>query len=441
LGARRQGELPPRPVGLRERAILLALLVALFGITTASHQLTPFLMISACLGLILIGRCVLRGLPALMAVITLAWISFMADGYWSGHLGELLGGVGAIATNVSASVAGRAYTSGPEHLQVLHTRVGFAVAVGLLAALGAWRRWRKGFDDRIALLLMVTPGLALALQSYGGEIALRVYLFALPAACLLTGYAVFPDFPGVRLGLRHAIPLVAAALCVPLLVVGFLVARFGNEAFEYVRPGEVAALDQVYDNTSGPVHVYWLTSHPANVPNASTVNGYRDMDRVFFAPIQAPRRPEDTRSVVEDLAARGPVAYLLTTRAQEAELVEAEAYGEGWGDQFRARMTATPGIRVVVANHDAVVYAARAPDMSVGPPEAPSVSAGRGFSPLTPVGAVCFVTVLGLLVLREFWRIRGLHGKPRDLRLLTLTALPLVIGFLVVVVERLAVLA
>jgi hypothetical protein len=365
----------------------------------------------------------------------------MADGYWSGHLGELLSGVGAIATNVSASVAGRAYTSGPEHLQVLHTRVGFAVAVGVLAGLGALRRWRKGFDDRIALLLMVTPGIALALQSYGGEIALRVYMFALPAACLLTAYAVFPHFPGVRLRPRHAIALVTAALCVPLLLLGFIVARFGNEAFEYVRPGEVAALDHVYENTSGPVHVYWLTSRPANVPNASMVNGYRDMDRVFFAPIKAPRKPEDSGPVVEDLVSRGPGAYLLTTRSQEAELVEAEGYPEGWGDGFRERMTATPGIRVVVANEDAVVYAARAPDTSVEPRELPSVSAGTGVSPLTPVGAVCFVAAFGLLLSREFRRRRGLHGEPRDLRVLTLTALPLVVGLLVVVIERFAVLA
>src|SRR3712207_9181677 len=64
--------------------------------------------------------------------------------------------------------------------QVLHSRMALALAVGLLALVGAWRRWRRNFDDRIALVLLVSPGIALAMQSYGGEIALRVYMFALP---------------------------------------------------------------------------------------------------------------------------------------------------------------------------------------------------------------------------------------------------------------------
>jgi hypothetical protein len=437
---RRPGDLPRPLVGRREQAVLLTFLVALFAVIVASHQLTPFPAISACLGLVAVGRCSLRGLPTLMVVISVGWISFMAYGYWSGHLDEVLGGVGQVTSNVSSSVAGRAYESGPQHLQVLHARMGLALVVGLLAVVGAWRRWRRGFDDRIALVLLVAPGVALAMQSYGGEIALRVYMFALPAACLLAAYAVFPDFPVARLAPRHVVRLAAAIFCIPLFIGGFLLTRYGNEAFEYVRAGEVAALDHVYESTSGPVEIMWLSSQPANVPNASMVHGYRDMERVSYVAAQAPRDATDVSALVDRLREAGPGTYVLTTRSQEAELIEAEGYSRGWGDRFRAAMAGAQAVEVVVANDDAAVYAARTPNAAAEARRLPSVSASIGHTPLTVAGVVCMVALLSLLLTRELRRLRTMRGEPQDLRTLTWASVPLALGLLVVVIERFVVL-
>src|ERR1019366_9242488 len=47
------GELPPRPASTGQRAFLLALLIAVFTVSTASHQLTAFFMIGACTALVL----------------------------------------------------------------------------------------------------------------------------------------------------------------------------------------------------------------------------------------------------------------------------------------------------------------------------------------------------------------------------------------------------
>ncbi len=106
------GELPSRPVGGATRAMLLTLLIGIFVISTASHQLTPFFMVTACAGLVAARRCRLTGLPVLLGVILVGWVSFAAVGYWSGHLSDIFGGIGHLGANITSSVTGR--VSGPK---------------------------------------------------------------------------------------------------------------------------------------------------------------------------------------------------------------------------------------------------------------------------------------------------------------------------------------
>ena len=73
---------------------MLAVLLGIFVVSTTSHQLTPFDMIAACLGLVVVRRCTITGLPVLLAVIVTGWISFATIGFWSGHLGVLFGDLG-----------------------------------------------------------------------------------------------------------------------------------------------------------------------------------------------------------------------------------------------------------------------------------------------------------------------------------------------------------
>ena len=88
---------------------------------------------------------------------------------------------------------------------MLYLRVGFAAVVLTLAGAALLRRRRRGIDDRVALVLTCVPFLALGLQNYGGEILLRVYLFALPAASVLAAYLFFPGTdPGPAAGQADA---------------------------------------------------------------------------------------------------------------------------------------------------------------------------------------------------------------------------------------------
>ncbi|CAM5472050.1 hypothetical protein SRIMM317S_05562 [Streptomyces rimosus subsp. rimosus] len=187
-------------------------------------------------------------LPLLFGVVVVVWIGYLAEPYWSGHFDELFGGLGGIGGNVSSSVAGRIGDGDSVHKLVLYARVALAGGVLALACWGVLQRRAAGFSERSLLVLTFVPFLAFGMQSYGGEMALRVFMFALPGACVLGALALFPRAAGTRRGLGPF----AALLTGVVLITGFLVARWGNEPFERVRPGEVAAMD--YRLRARPAH-------------------------------------------------------------------------------------------------------------------------------------------------------------------------------------------
>ena len=94
---------------------------------------------------------------------------------------------------MTSSVGGRLAGSTSTHLLTLHARVAVAGLIVAMAVLGMHRRRLRGFDDRVLPALFCVPILTIGLQSYGGEIALRIYLFLLPAACVLGPCLFFPD--------------------------------------------------------------------------------------------------------------------------------------------------------------------------------------------------------------------------------------------------------
>ena len=193
FGRLEPGELDPRPASTGQRVFLLAILIGIVLVSVMSHQLTPFYMTGACLALVLIRRCRLSGLWILCAVLVATWLSFAAVDYWSGHLSNIFGGVGNLGGNLTSSVGGRLAGSTATHLLTLHARVGVAGAIVGLAVLGLLRRRFRGFDDRVLIALFILPMLTVGLQSYGGEIALRIYLFLLPPACVLAACFFFPN--------------------------------------------------------------------------------------------------------------------------------------------------------------------------------------------------------------------------------------------------------
>jgi hypothetical protein len=427
------GELPPREVSPGEKVVLLAVLVGLFTAATVSHQLTPLAMVICAVGLVVARRCTLTGLPVLLIVIFMAWVSFMTQSYWTGHLEEILGSVGDVGGTVSSSVVARASEGSAEHQWVVNARMATTGLIFVMACVGLLRRRRRGVQDRVLLVLMTVPITLPLLQDYGGEIALRVYLFALAPACLLGGLAFFPH-PTAR---PSVFARAAAGVCALFLLFTFLVTRYGNEQFERISDGAVGAAESIYEHTSDRVNLLYAGATVNEGVTPFMPLGYRDVERVGWTGVQAPIDPSDVTGLLQALRDRGPSTYLITTRSQEAFVVFGQGYPMDWAERFRRAMAAAPGVRVVVNNRDAAVYTLNWPS---GARPAPLVRPATGVevrrTPWTPVGVAFLVMLLCVLGAREAWRTRLTSTEQRRLRPLTVAAVPLLVGLVLVIVER-----
>ncbi|MFH8597586.1 lipopolysaccharide biosynthesis protein [Streptomyces rimosus] len=434
-GKRWPGEAEVAPAGRGQRVALLAVLGLLFLASVAGHQLTPFVMLGVLTFLVLVRRTSLYGLPLLFGVVVVVWIGYLAEPYWSGHFDELFGGLGGIGGNVSSSVAGRIGDGDSVHKLVLYARVALAGGVLALACWGVLRRRAAGFSERSLLVLTFVPFLAFGMQSYGGEMALRVFMFALPGACGLGALALFPRAAGTRRGLGPF----AALLTGVVLITGFLVARWGNEPFERVRPGEVAAMDYVYAHDRPTARLLWPSNDTVNDVTPDIPWGAKDMERVQYKPVLAPRDPVLTDSLVNALRDAGPRSYFMLNRAQAESLRLGAGYSANWEQRLRTALDQRPELRRVMSNKDAALYELRQqPPGPVDEPDPGPVGPRITWTTWSVVGALAAGALIVLLAAREVVRV-ALPPSVRKLRWLQSSfwfALPLLFVFLVALVQR-----
>jgi hypothetical protein len=182
------------PVSRYTVAGILAVVVLLYAVIVASHQLTPFAILIGVLALVALGECTARGLPLLMGVMLTLWVTFVARGYLAGHFAHLISGVGDITGATSANLTAR--ISGSHlHLLVIRERLLLSGGLWLLALLGGIRRFRSRYADHAAAALALTPLLLFPLQAYGGEMLLRIYFFMLPFVAFFATAAFLPARP------------------------------------------------------------------------------------------------------------------------------------------------------------------------------------------------------------------------------------------------------
>ncbi len=225
----------------RSTPAFVALVILSFG-AVVSHPLAPFFICMALVILGLYGRTLAWRLLLFVGSAYVLWFLVSAEPWWSTRIEELMDQFGGLLDNFARNTSERVATSSPEHLLVTSIRsyVGLAtfvsvLVIGITMATERFRHLRPAVP--LAPLAGV-PALAVALQSYGGEIVIRVLLFTLPMASVLIG-RILASF---RLRtLPTAVALLTAALC-PLL----LVARFGNERFEFTTAPDREAVEVAY---------------------------------------------------------------------------------------------------------------------------------------------------------------------------------------------------
>ncbi|WP_143590563.1 hypothetical protein [Thermoactinospora rubra] len=461
LDAMTPGELANPGVHGADRVLLLCLLIALFVAATASHQITPFMMLGVVTALLLVRRTSLSwALPFFLGLIVLAWISFQAVGFWAGNIESMFGSLGQIFTNLQRNTGDRIAGTDPEHALVLKARLGICAAVLGLAGVGLLRRLRRGVVDRAALVLLCVPVMALGLQSYGGEIGLRIYMFTLPGACLLASYAFFPNLPGASGDARdETIPMrkrrvrlnpqvtrkvsLALALCAAMAFsMAFLVARYGNEKFERVTTGEIQAMHYIYEHDRPSARVLYLVPNLGPESTPILPWGERDVDRIEYRKALVHKDPTQIKDALDALRLSERNTYLVVTTAQADYLKLNEDFPADWGRRFRTALDASPDLRKVVDNRDAAVYVWKNVPKSTPIPD-PAAYTGRDDpgSPWTPVGAVALAVTWAALFAYEVLSLRGRERGGRGRRRLLFVAVPAFLLSMAVIVERFLVIA
>ena len=331
----------------RARAALMAVCFVIVLATVGTHQLTPFAMLAAVAALAVLRRLAFRALPAIVLVLTLAWVVFAAGAYLNGHIDALKDQVGQVGATISSSVGSRVSGS-PQHLAVTRQRLATAAGLWLLALLAAIRLMRRGagrFAPQIALAAV--PFSLVLLQAYGGEILLRVYFFSLPFMAVLIASLV--PARGGRLA------IVGFGIAITVAAASFLVTRYGNLRIELFAPGEVAVVQRAYD--LAPDGALLLAPNPQLPWEFARVGAIRQrtLDQVFKERLEPPR---DLAGALVALAGDKPTYVLITRNTREYEAL----FGRSrWGTiaQLERSLAASPRFRLLLRNRDGEIFVLR----------------------------------------------------------------------------------
>lgn len=264
------------PVGTkRDRYIAQAAVVLVALAVAPSHQLTPFVFAALLFVLLFSGRLWSPWLPWVVLISEVTWFCLGAKDFWQGQLNMVLGDLGNVGSAVGQGI-GERFVGDAGRTFILDARIGMTIAVALLAAVGWLVLRRNGMRSWALPLLAMVPFGLIVVQSYGGEVFLRCYLFSLPFSALLAAVAVGELLDRATAGrwrlvrggsigpagvlVRRLSALLTTVLLLTALVLGTVTVRGGNDAYTSFSRADVAAVDFVYRRAMTGQVVAALTS-------------------------------------------------------------------------------------------------------------------------------------------------------------------------------------
>jgi hypothetical protein len=341
-----------------QRAILMAFLLVAFTAVAISHQLTPYAIVFSVAGISLVGIPIVRSLALSMTVVIFVWFTFVATLFLTRFLHNEFKNFGEVQQNVSASLNQR-IGGIPKHELVVNLRVLFTVILWALALVGVLYRLSRGHRDLPYMVLAFVPVLLVALQQYGGEIGLRIYLFSLPGVI----FFVTSLFQALVSHRGAWLPAFGVATLSIVLISLFLFTRYGNERLDYFTPSEFAAVERLY-RPAPPPNTQLITLGP-NLPWRWTQYvSYKYTQITDFDSWNRYAHGEITvRPVVKELIERmrAEPSYLILTPAQATF----EEYVSGIPIRTYVRLkravSRSPELHAVYVNRDSGIWTAARP--------------------------------------------------------------------------------
>lgn len=329
----------PSVPGARPAAFALVLLVCALAPT---HQSTPFALAGLLVILAVCGRLASPWLAVLAVLVPLTWLVLGASDFWVGHAGMLFGSVGDVSGTVQQNVDDRLVGDAGRDT-VLAVRFGLAGLLVLAAAAGWWElRSPRGRPWVLAAMAAAPFGL-LALQSYGGEMLLRSYLYALPLLCTLGGAALARPI-GARHLVRGRSTVAALTILLAVASIGLVAARGGNDAYVAFTADDVAVVGTAYRRAHDGETIAALDAYaPLHWSRIRSV-----WQESLEA--QCPLNPHEWSCV----RLAGP-DFVVVTHAEDAAGVILDGLRPGWSRAVTADLIRYGGYRVASRRGDAVL--------------------------------------------------------------------------------------
>jgi hypothetical protein len=339
---------PDNSLGRVQRAGLMAIAILFFAVIVSSHQLTPFMAISAIAALSLFQVSRIRRLAILFGVLTTAWIIFMALPFLKGNLYWIIRSIGKLLFSPNTRLSTQIQASAGQVLVADVARWLTALIV-VLAIFGLLRRLHHRSWDLPAALLIGSPLLLLPANAYGGEMLFRVYFFALPFLAFCAAGLFFP-----ALAKGRSIPARAAVFGASVLMLaGFSFAAYGREAMNYFTPNEVQAgsyLVQVAPPGSLLFSATW--NYPSDFKNYESFQ-YQSIDGLDKT--TALDMLEDPAVEIANKMKGYPDAFLILTRSQEIQVDLTNNLLPGSVAAIETAVRGAPYFTVIYSNPDAII--------------------------------------------------------------------------------------
>ena len=335
-----------------DRRLYYLFAVIIMAAIASSHQLTPFMMLSALVLLALFGRLRYKSLPVVALVLTVGWIAIGARTFMKQNIPSLIKGFGDLLSNTAVQMVNPGQASS---LQLFGSEVDrlLTAAVILLGVVGFLWRWRSGQQRAWfpAALLCASPMLALAANSYGGEIVFRVVLFALPFLAVLAASLFVPaHYRGRRRSSWHN---AARLVVVAGLLGGFIVSYYGKERTNYFPPQEVRSLAALYRLAPpGSLIIAATGNQPWPLENYQTYSDYyftADTPQVLAEVIKHP-----VSVLAHDLTSRRN-AFLVFDTTDDAVIESTGLMPRGAYGAVERAVLASPRFKVLLKNPTTVI--------------------------------------------------------------------------------------
>ncbi|MDZ4232817.1 MAG: serine/threonine protein kinase, partial [Dietzia sp.] len=272
-----------------------ALLLMIIAALVVSHQLTPLVAVVMLALFSVLGLTRYKLLWLASIVLFIAWFHYGAYGYWHGHLLDVLADIGGLDGNLTSAVADR-ITGDPVYGRMQYLRMGASMLLFFVALFSCFRLRHSKFG-LIAVGLVLAPFSLVLMQSYGGEVVIRCFLYASPVMAPLAAMVVLPL---LRRGRPWAGPVVAVAALFTVAVV-LITNRGLNTSFEHTPP-ETLSISKQMQQLADPTEIaYWGQGSAFNVPLVFDVE-----DSCYATPVQ-----------LADCTVEKDPAYLVDTAADE----------------------------------------------------------------------------------------------------------------------------